>query len=1597
MTNVADGYDGFDAAAAEQLRQDQCLMADALRLGGTSTVPLAQNALNQTADQLHTAANREYWNDTPLSTAFQQDRDTIDAASDVLPTRLAAWQTPLKGLSFPANFATDAEFYWPPGVPATTDNFFDQVGYGKWLGAQWWKTEGDLYKDPTAPADDATVQAVKALGTPLYGTVDPSLPTPQWQQAYAEHQAFEQLVSDYNGTGADDARMFLSSGGFPRTAAEPGSLEFRIAVEDLKSRFAACAWRNPIDPNKVLGQEVATASAEWQQELAAQATQRNQILDANTSATKALTTTAQALGEMLGQSWIADHLARWQDYWSAGGAGWIGDSPMAIHVHGSSDKCLEVGGNSTANAAIVQIYTCNGNANQQWRISGDTLVNVNSGKCLVPKASASADGTAMVQGACDVSSTSANRWKYNPHATTPLTNLANGKCLNLPSYTNSQDATLATCSGSAFQKLDLVPVGHNGTDDLDYPTSAQFLQATKGIAAAQSAAQTQLTLIQKQAQTATSAVTSTDTSLNAAYAIADQAGAPRGRGLLVGLQKAQVTKASSAAINAMQAAAQTALSATKASAADSATIAARAVTQGAASTAAFRNAAAEAAKEQAKAAADAAAVQAGNAKAARDTAKAKLAVAVQAETDAKAAAATAHARRLDAEAEEATAEAEKETAAQKQAEAAEHKTKAQGYASQAEDAKDKAEAADATATAKRQAAETASDNAKDLRDKAWDAKQKADAARAKSYAKETFAEAHESDDQAQSSRQAADAADAAADDAESAADSARSEADAATQAAADADAAATRAEAAAKRAHADADAAQSAKEDADAAVATATSAAADAIAASRTAATAASAAVKLADEAEGHAADAKAQADAANTAAQTAIAGANVATGHAYAASQAAVDAGNAARQVAAPANDAVQLGAPYVTTDSAAGLAVLTGQSSRTIAEQQQAVAEAHAQNAQEAAAQATSTANAATGDAKAAYTLAAEAAGYAADARASAKQALDYSAEAAGYASQAAQSLARTIAYDKQATDDAKAADDAAGRADGYAAQARDSADAAALDAQAARDAASQAEQAAEDARAAAKDADAQATAAEEAAKDAQKYAESAQQAATEAANAQANQQVGAGAGTGIGGTFYVVDKDTINVTDVKQDKPCEIPPGFGTSCTVTFTYTFDVSVDFYLCVNPDVPATAAGCPDEDTLFLKTERLKGLTKDDTKTFTQLDILKGLLNTYQTIGKEILVQDFVDCWHGSAGGCAWAASNFIPGKTLEKIAEGFRALDAAMQAGTGIRDAFDALKVIDGLDPSTLKHIEDAVDELEDVISVCTKDSFPASTGVVLADGSVKSIRAVRSGDLLRTTDPVTGRTVTEPVISTHRHDTSALTDVTVGGALVTSTTGHRFYVEGRGWTAVSDLRVGDLLRASDGSLSPVTALREHGVLAPRDVYDLTVQGTHTFYVRADGSRSRDVLVHNCTDIIGDEGLGGAHTLRDHVEKSDQQMLDKANAETKGVATRWTDEATAAEAVNKAVTAWTEKNAVQLQNWVTRQAQRMGKKQLLEPKSFTWDVRDMGPSLGKVWVRGGSLAGEAAGTKVVVTLKYVGKVQGHSEKWVVYTAYPEG
>ncbi|MFJ6931008.1 RICIN domain-containing protein [Streptomyces nigra] len=1325
---VAGSSPWFDDTAAEQLRQDQCLMADVLRLGGPAMAGTAQDALNRPAEELHTLADRKYWENTPLATAFKSDRATADKALQDLAAQRDTWKKPLEGLTNPAGF-TDTGFHWPPDGGNGKPGFYTQTGLDRWTADRFWQDEETFYKDSTPAADAATRKAVTDLGTPLYGKdPDPSLPSDEWNRALAERDAFRWLTDTSGQPGADDARIFLTSGGFPRTAPEPGSPEYRVAVEDLKSRFATCAWRDPLDPRDALSDATATAAAEWQQEIAAQATQRNQILTANKDATKALTAGAKALGDLIGQSWTADHLTRWQDYWSAGGVGAIGNAPTTIEVTGKKGLCLDAAGGGTTDGTAVQIYTCNGSAAQQWTVEGDDkglhLRNVKALKCVEVAGNNAADGTKIQLATCK--STPAQTWEYNVRAATPLKNVGTGKCLDLKTYDNGQDSRLWTCSGATAQKVTIKPSGQKGT----VPPKAQFDKAKAGLTAARTSAANQLTALKAQLAAAQKAATTSDTAEQAAYTIADQQGAPRGRGLLVGQQKAQVTKGAVAALEAMVKAGETAEAATRASASDSDTIAQRALAQAAQAKAEFRKKAAETAELQAKAAADAAKVHRDNAKKDKETAEAKLAVALKAEGEAKSAAATAHAKRLAAEAEEKTAKAEKEKAAAKQAEAEQHKKTAQSEAAKAKDAREKAEASEGTAVEKRNVAVKARDHAKSMRDDAWDAEQKADAARAKADAKAAYADSLEAGSAADAARAAANQADKHADDAETAAGKARSAADAATQAAADADAAATRAESAAKRARSDADAAQAAKLKADAAVKTATSATADAIKASQHASAEAKTAVKLADEAEAKAKTAKSEADEANKEAGKALAASAKAAGFAYVTAQAAVDAGKAAAQVAKPANDAIQLGSPYVDTDSVAGLVVLAGQGSKTIAEQQQAVAETHAKNAQEEAASSQALADQAKGDAKAAYQHAANAAKHASDARGYAKEALGYAADAAKAASKAVASLARTVEYDRQAAEDAAAADKAAGRAESHAKAARDSADEAALDAEAARKAASAAEADAKEARAAADRADKAATEAEAAAKDAEKYAKEAQEAAERADAKQANEQVAAGGGTGVAGVFYVIDEDTTKIDKARQIGECPAnSPLVG--CTASYKVTGTVEADFYLCTDGDAVADAKKCPKTAWKWLDKKTVAFTDVEWSHFFSGTEIIKiGWQNLFgETVGGilfEIILGDAIKCFHGSKTACAWTAAMFLPlGKPLAALTDAVKALDAAARTGIGFTDAWKGLRAA-GVSEAAAAGI--AKGTFEQLSVTCAVNGAAAETRVLTVGGASRS-----------------------------------------------------------------------------------------------------------------------------------------------------------------------------------------------------------------------------------------------------------------------------
>ncbi|MFR9799199.1 ricin-type beta-trefoil lectin domain protein [Streptomyces sp. MS06] len=1290
-------YATSGTTADEQLRSDQCRMDIALRIGGPKEKEVAAQALDGTPAQLRAVAKLGSGADdeSALSKAWDADfKAGFNAGmSDKLSGRRKVWQEYVPSDTPPPGY-TNAKWSWAP-------DFFNTVGLSDWVYNSFARSASDLYGPTIRPASQQDQDAAIALGKKLYT---------EGHGDTAEQNAWGSWVfapKDFP-LAADDVRLFLQDGGFARSAPKPDTLEFRLAVEALKARFASCDWRNPPDPNGVLGQETSTAAAEWQHEISSQQPQRDTILATNRDATRVLAKAAGDLGELLGRSWQAGRLTTWLHYWQ--GPGTLGTAPITFHLSEAHGMCLDDPGSSKKRGTRVWLYTCNKSVAQQWTYDQDTgaLKNKGGKLCLdvdgtrgTPK-----PGSRVQLWSCN--GTGNQRW-YLAKGGTVLHNVGTGLCLDTHTAKKRQYSQVWSCNGTKAQGWDASEDNTGtgaGTDSMFYPSKKSRDAVSSHLTSIRRTAKSRLDDLAAQLKTAEADAGKVKDAERAAYKTADAEGAPRGRGLLGAQQAAQVALATSAAVQAVDKAGATAYHAVTAAADQGRTLRDLAVSQAHQTRAEFRAAAAKEADAQAEAAAEGAAAQARTAAAADTTAHTELAAATKAQAVAKAAAATAHAKRLAAEKNEKTAEAEKETAAAEQARAAADRATAQTDAASASRAEQKAESAAATAAAKRQAAEDADTKAAQARGNAWAAARRADAAQAKAAAKDAYADAHASASDAKASRAAANEADQAANEAEADAKAAHAAADDATSAATAADAAATRAEAAAERARADAGAAQAAKDTADAAVKEDTKAAAEAILASRTAARAARTASGLADEAEKHAKDARAQADGAAEEAGSAVAAAAEAAGYASTTASAAEAARDSASQVAEPANDAVQLGSPYSDTDPAAGLAVLTGQASKTIGQQQAAVAQARADQAKTEAGQAKAAADAATGDAKAAYESAASAAGHAADARASARDAMASAADAAQAAADAAATVPPTLAYDKAAGADASAAAKAADTAQGYADRARGSADQAALDADAARAAAARAEQAAEHARAAAKRADADATAAEAAAKDARKQAEDAQKAAVQAEK-QADRKNVASRIAANGGLYT---KYTITSESADPNGDC-VGTGTGShiGCDISMTFHISGTVQYWLLSQCTVTSSDGDSCTGHYIYLdskpfhvdytKTVHINGLKLTES-------VVKGLLKG--------ITQDFVDCSHGSVGGCAWAASVLIPPDRILQASKLVAAVEEALRTGSGIDRAVDAIK-------SSV-----AAGKVNEALSTTVIARLEEETGIAAAGGSV-------------------------------------------------------------------------------------------------------------------------------------------------------------------------------------------------------------------------------------------------------------------------------
>jgi len=156
-------------------------------------------------------------------------------------------------------------------------------------------------------------------------------------------------------------------------------------------------------------------------------------------------------------------------------------------------------------------------------------------------------------------------------------------------------------------------------------------------------------------------------------------------------------------------------------------------------------------------------------------------------------------------------------------------------------------------------------------------------------------------------------------------------------------------------------------------------------------------------------------------------------------------------------------------------------------------------------------------------------------------------------------------------------------------------------------------------------------------------------------------------------------------------------------------------------------------------------------------------------------------------------------------------------------------------------------QHAEDAVRHASDEAShLC---SFSADTAVTTPDG-LRPISSLKIGDLVLAYNQQTGTTGYYPITALLVHPDPTLVTLTIDGATIVTTPEHPFYTADGHWTPAGDLRVGSRVREANGSYGVVQSviLVQH----PQVMYNLTVEGAHTFFVG-----TARVLVHNtCVPI---------------------------------------------------------------------------------------------------------------------------------------------
>ena len=148
----------------------------------------------------------------------------------------------------------------------------------------------------------------------------------------------------------------------------------------------------------------------------------------------------------------------------------------------------------------------------------------------------------------------------------------------------------------------------------------------------------------------------------------------------------------------------------------------------------------------------------------------------------------------------------------------------------------------------------------------------------------------------------------------------------------------------------------------------------------------------------------------------------------------------------------------------------------------------------------------------------------------------------------------------------------------------------------------------------------------------------------------------------------------------------------------------------------------------------------------------------------------------------------------------------------------------------------------------------------FVAGTAVLLADGTTEPIENIQSGDeiLVVSADGLGSETATVQAVHEFMSDEIVVISFSDDEEPLSVTPEHPIWVYGEGWTPAGGIQAGDCLMDLHGDTVEVLSLSL--VETQETVYNLTVGGSHTYYVTSNG-----LLVHNKPVQVGHiPGPGG-------------------------------------------------------------------------------------------------------------------------------------